>query len=437
MPLTPLCYSQIGGPTPPHNVIYWNGDSTELQTLASSPYTDVIVNFVVPDSNCNLGSNGNLESDIAASVQTLHDAGKTVLVSFGNAGSGQYAACASMVSSLAGQLAGIVQNNGFDGVDIDFEDTSAFQGQAGYDGVDFLTQLTNNLYNQLQQQQPWPIITHAPATPYWLQNYSYSQPPYVSIFYNTVGEIAWFNNQTYNNCTDGPPATDCTAQQKISDYQSIVGVVGEAKRVVMGLPVSTCATGANNNCTGDGYIPLDNDPNGNDMRTVISTLQADYPFQFGGIMGWNYLRDLSDDNGSWGTAISGALIQYQPTWVGANIKTGLCLDTGNYNANNGNVYTDTCTGSSSQNWQFKVNTIVDAQTGLCLDSNYNGNVYTDSCNTGNFQNWEFYGGSIFDRRTGRCLQDNNGTVVTAACNVGNLYQAWTSENLPGYVGPTQ
>jgi hypothetical protein len=94
--LTPLCYGQATYEGPPHNVIYWNGDTSnnQLQTLASSAYTDVIVNFVVPDGNCNVSG---FTGDIQTIIQTLHQAGKTVLVSFGgsDATSAGYQACYS------------------------------------------------------------------------------------------------------------------------------------------------------------------------------------------------------------------------------------------------------------------------------------------------------------------------------------------------------
>ncbi|MFZ0589688.1 MAG: hypothetical protein WAM39_04345 [Bryobacteraceae bacterium] len=44
---------------------------------------------------------------------------------------------------------------------------------------------------------------------------------------------AWFNNQTYNNC----PPTDCTAQEKIADYQNIASIVSPLK-VLVGVPVT-------------------------------------------------------------------------------------------------------------------------------------------------------------------------------------------------------
>jgi chitinase len=171
MLLTTICHAQ------PHNVVYWNGDSTNLPTLASSSYDVVIVDFVTPDQNCDLswgGStpNGGLPSDIGTSIQTLHNAGKNVLVSLGGSDvqSWQYASCVGNVGNLVSQITNIVVANGFNGADIDFEDTNAFLNSwdpnySGYDGVQFLVQLTIGLYGQLPQGQN--IITHAPQSPYW------------------------------------------------------------------------------------------------------------------------------------------------------------------------------------------------------------------------------------------------------------------------------
>ena len=329
------------------------------------------------------------------------------------------------MDNLASQIATFVTQNGFDGVDIDFEDTSGFDGTGGYDGVDFLTQLTDDLYSQLPKYQN--IITHAPQTPYWLQNYNYQYPPYAQLYWNSGTEIAWFNNQTYSNCLNGGN-TDCTAQDKIADYVNIVNSDAvPPTQLVVGVIVAYCGTTDNNgNCTGDGYIPF-NDPsgNGNDVATVISQLSADYQDKFGGVMGWNYTLDLQCDSGSWSQNVSSALEIIQPNWVGYNAQSGLCLDS-NYNAFNLNVYADGCNATQipSQSWNFRRDTLVDSGTGLCLDSNYSGNVYTDSCNGGNYQNWQFFGSAIRNRQTGLCLDsDINGSVYTDACNGGNS-QNW-------------
>ena len=420
MPLPTLCYGQTNEQGPSHNVIYWNGDTAQLQSLASSSATDVIVNFVTPNTSCKLYG---LPNGIANSVQTLHNNGKTVLLSLGNASSSQYASCANNVNYLADQLVNYVTSNGFDGVDIDFEDTSAFSGEAAYDGVQFLTDLTDDLYSDLPQWHN--IITHAPQTPYWLNNYHYAYPPYAQIYWNTnwqTNEIAWFNDQTYGNCLsaggEGNGGTDCTASDKITSYDEIVNWWGvNPVQLVVGFPVSPCATGTDPNtgqCTGDGYLtPYDG--SNNDVYTVIYALQGAYPDRFGGVMGWNYA-----DNPDWVGAVWGALWPSQPVWVGQDAQTGLCLDSDIY----GNAYTDNCNTGNYQNWRFDVNGIVNAQTGLCLDSNSYGQVYTKSCRSGGYTSWQFFGKTIRARDTGRCLDSNYaGQIYTQPCNTGN-YQNW-------------
>jgi len=127
--LTTLCYGQSQG----RNVIYWDG-ANNLPQLVSSAYDVIIVDFITPDQYCNLGDNGGLPSSIQTSIQLLHNAGKTVLVSFGGADNVQnnfdmtsagYQYCFNgNMNYLYGQINTIVTQNGFDGVDVDFEDNS-------------------------------------------------------------------------------------------------------------------------------------------------------------------------------------------------------------------------------------------------------------------------------------------------------------------------
>lgn len=79
--LTPLCHGQAAYYGPPHNVIYSNGAGSNgndaFPELANTSYTDVIVNFLTVDTNCQLQLNSppNLSY---VDMQALHAAGKTV-----------------------------------------------------------------------------------------------------------------------------------------------------------------------------------------------------------------------------------------------------------------------------------------------------------------------------------------------------------------------
>jgi chitinase len=436
---------------PPHNVVYWNfaddgifnDTRTYLQAgqilpaLQYSKYTDVIFNFVTADNNCNLSPEPNIKS----AVDALHMFGKTVLLSFGGSTSqtshSAYAACVNSgaIPQVAQMLAKYVSDTDADGVDIDFEDTSALQSSADYDGVyGFLIPLTNNLYNALTALGPGPnglprnIITHAPQTPYWFGDdsawpWTYGTGPYLLMYQALINagqdsQIAWFNNQFYSNCGAtgfaGSTRYDCTALARLESYYNIVNAGVPSIKLVMGFPLYQDASA----------LPFNPD-NGNDVTDVLTQLQQWYPNRFGGVMAWNLADDLNPvlpgyGQGAWSWAVWGTLKGTQPWWYAKDYQTGLCLDNQSF------VMTDGCAGKTTKFFQPSVNTLVDAATGtMCLDSNYTGSVYVIQCNGGNFQNWQFFGYTIRNRQTGRCLDSNySGNVYTLPCNWGP-YQDWS------------
>jgi Glycosyl hydrolases family 18 len=440
---TPSYGQQIGSPYvgPPHNIVYWNGNMTlngfdEYTALLNSYYTDVIINFVTPDSNCNIPQTTAWQQI----VQDLHKAGKTVLIAFGNASPAVYQVCSNPnnIVSLAQQLGTFVNSNGFDGVDIDFEDTGSFGGNSGYDGIFFLNFLTFQLYYNLQF--PNNIITHAPQTPYWTQTYSYTNaggetyqyPPYYYVYQSSGPYIAWFNNQFYNQGCPGS-GIDCTAQQKFDDYSNIVSYypLGQAPPsiiMVMGFPISYCSTADNGgNCNGDGWIGWSDPGNGNDTSDLITLLQRQYPNQFGGIMGWNFDQDfLTHDyygQGGWSYQVWGTLFSSQTPWYADNLKTWQCLDS--------NGTADTCANLQSQFWQFEGNSIVNTVTGLCLDAGQPSLLFQCFPSANAYQSWEFLGTTlqtgpgviIRNRWTNKCL-DAGQTPAVFVCN-GGPWQQWT------------
>jgi chitinase len=276
---------------PPRNVIYYNSDANQipLAGIANLPYTDVIVAFLVPDDNLNLIGNGGAFSDnLQNNIQALQNANKNVLISVGGSTfpSSDWQNYAQDVDGLVKQLVSWVTINGFNGVDIDYEDDAGFTGT--YDGVGFLSALTSGLAQALPAGQN--IITHAPQTPYWDPNGRYENA-YTLIWQQVGDQITWINNQFYNN-----KAYDRDAALKVLWYQNIADITG-SNRLLVGAPVASDATS-------EGYIGL------HDMvQHVVKPLQSNFGAQFGGMMGWQFSRDQAGD---WGAGI-GAVLAAQPS----------------------------------------------------------------------------------------------------------------------------
>jgi chitinase len=275
--------------TPPRNVIYYNSNANRipLAGIADLSYTDVIIGFLVPDSNLSLvGAGGAFDDNLQNNILALQSAGKNVLISVGGSTAGfPSSAWQSYAQNVNGLVDQLVNNwvtlHGFDGVDIDYEDDAGFTGT--YDGIGFLSALTSGLAQALPVGQN--ILTHAPQTPYWDPNGRYDNA-YAQIWQQVGNQITWINNQFYNN-TD----FDHTAALKISWYRKIVAITGSEKLLV-GAPVAGGATA-------EGYIPMP------DMiQDVIEPLQSDFGAQFGGMMGWQF---ASDQGGAWGNGIAAAL----------------------------------------------------------------------------------------------------------------------------------
>jgi chitinase len=275
--------------TSPRNVIYYNSNANpiSLAGIANLAYTDVIVAFLIPDSNLNLiGSGGAFGANLQNDILALQSAGKNVLISLGGGAGFPSSAWQSYAQDVNGLVNQLVNNwvtvYGFNGVDIDYEDDAGFTGTS-YDGIGFLSALTSGLAQALPSGQN--IITHAPQTPYWDPNGGYDNA-YTRIWQQVGNQITWINNQFYNN-TD----YDHNAALKVSWYRNIVAITGSEKLLV-GAPVAPGGAG-------EGYITL---PDMN--QHVIKPLQSNFGVQFGGMMGWEFAFDLG---GAWGNGIGAAL----------------------------------------------------------------------------------------------------------------------------------
>jgi chitinase len=278
----------MAGTDSPRNVIYYNSDANQipLAGIANLSYTDVIIGFLVPESDSDftlIGKGGAFNDNLQNNIQALQNANKNVLISVGGSKfpSSAWQNYSQTVDGLVNQLVSCLTLYGFDGVDIDYEDDAGFTG--AYDGIGFLSALTSGLAQALPAGQN--IITHAPQTPYWDPQGRYNNA-YTQIWQQVGNQITWINNQFYNNTH-----YDHDAALKVSWYQKIAGITGP-ERLLVGAPVASGATA-------EGYISL------NDMvQNVIKPLQSNFGAQFGGMMGWQFSDDQAGD---WGNGIGAAL----------------------------------------------------------------------------------------------------------------------------------
>jgi len=211
-------------------------------------YSHVIVSFAVSyvwrpgknqcDEQCNIGTpvpicgNGNL-----GKVKEWQDVGTKVLLSFGGAGMGGswssspddcWEYCYSRgAAGVASQVADIVETQGFDGVDIDFE-YHVTQDRA----VPFLSQLTTDL----QAVMPaYKTVSHAPMDHHVDQGDNY---------YNLIKSIAssvdYILPQYYNGFMK-PGNNPAVAK---THYTNLVNDVfgGDAGKVIFGFCVADCGS---------------------------------------------------------------------------------------------------------------------------------------------------------------------------------------------------
>jgi chitinase len=284
---------------PPRNVVYFfhTANPIPLAGIANLPYTDVILGFLIPNSNVTgLVKDGAAFPDtIQNDIQLLQSAGKNVLISVGGGvnnnptwtgwTSVKYEIFNASLSALVEQIVAWVESIGADGVDIDFEDSNAFTGKAGYDGVAFLSELTSGLSQALPAGS---IITHAPQTPYWDKNSSY-KAAYFDVHSQVGNSIAWYNNQFYNN-----PSYDSDAAAKVASYLLVADQIGPTK-LLMGVSI---------NPKDEGAVSL-----ADTTQNVIKPLQAQFPptpqlIQFGGVMAWEF---AFDNGGAWANGIAQTL----------------------------------------------------------------------------------------------------------------------------------
>lgn len=279
--------------TRPRLTTYYNSGKIPLVNALYLPYTDINLSFIYTTqeepfklqlAGAIAATPNILTNNTKAAISELQKNKQKVMVSFGGGTmtSKAYQQLAGNESKIAEALAIFINNNQLDGVDIDWEDTAAFQGKAGYNGIDFLVALTKELRKRLPS--PRYLISHAPQPPYLVAN-SYLGG-YVEVIKQVGDLIDRFNVQFYNN---SPWSSNC--ELIVSSYEKFAQLKGlSAQKLLIGLPVKQKDAGS-------GYIKVDKI-----VTDIIKPLQNSG--NFGGIMNWQF---ASDQDGVWASMIGEAL----------------------------------------------------------------------------------------------------------------------------------
>lgn len=212
----------------------------------------------------------------------MHAAGVKILVTAFGAAEAPTSAGVNPTTA-ANNLATFVKANGFDGADIDWEDSNAMQAGTG---EAWLITFTQALRAQLPSPQY--IITHAPQAPYFIDDKTlYPKGAYITVDAQVGHLIDWYNVQWYNQAT----STYDTCQTLLFQANgwatgtSLFELIGRGfaqEKLVIGKPVTTAGA------TNTGYM---------DVNTLAGCLsQAKAKGWNAGVMGWQFTLDPS---GSW------------------------------------------------------------------------------------------------------------------------------------------
>jgi len=217
-------------------------------------------------------------------------------------GAGDYPTKTYDPVTLGTQIAQFVVKYQLDGIDIDWEDSSAFQSGDGT-GEYWLSNLTSTMRSNLPSSS---IITHAPQAPYFMGKNTYAAGAYLYID-NAVGnDINWYNIQFYNQGSSSYDSfqtlfvTSNGWSTHSSVYQMINGnndmqIKISSDKIVVGKP---CSQGDADNT---GYVAP------NSLETIFNqAIKQSNGVQWNaGFMDWQFSTDI-DENFNFANTVSKA-----------------------------------------------------------------------------------------------------------------------------------
>jgi chitinase len=230
-----------------------------------SHYSHVMYAFVESTS-----SSCTLTTPTKSYISAAHSAGAKVLASVGGASMDKYWKNCN-VDNLVNQLVSMVNEYGFDGIDIDYEVDPPNES--------FVVSLNNKLRDKLPSGK---LLTHAPENNMMVKGGSYW-----NILKQCKG-VDFIAVQYYND----EPAPTSSESKTLSHYDAIVNELfgGDATKVVFGYCISDC---------GSYNMKADK------ASAFTKKIYSKYGSSFGGAMNWAI--NQGDNDGSWSSAVKSAM----------------------------------------------------------------------------------------------------------------------------------
>jgi len=279
-------------PAAPHWVTYtdsWiSGETGPPDVSLLKGYNTYILSFWLSSGPADQAAEWiSLTDDARANyISSYHAAGIKIMVSAFGATESPTSAGEDPVTT-ANNLAAWVKTYGLDGVDVDYEDFSAFNGGTTK-AVDWLVSFTKQLRSQLPAGQY--IITHAPVAP-WFEK-GYQGGGYLAVDTAVGSLIDWYNIQFYNQGVSQYTTCDNLLNTSGGSYpgSSVFEISANGvplNKLVIGKPAVAA------NAPSGGYV----DPA--TLSTCVS--QAAAKGWKAGVMNWEY----PDGDAAWISTVRG------------------------------------------------------------------------------------------------------------------------------------
>jgi chitinase len=324
---------------------YWHDWETPvfipLRSVPSS-YDIIVVAFATYNGSGNFSFTvdpDETQAQFISDIQYLHTQGKKVLISLGGASETPTLASSSDAQNFATSAASIVQQFGFDGIDIDFENGAVYLNQNDTNINAPTTPSVVYLIDGLKQFHstlPNAMVTMAPIANYLQAGYQYYGPgPYGDSNWNgaqlpVIQAISSFLSyvwpQYYNECniealdnnlycegTDGNLVA--MSEMLLKGFPAALGAGNftplAQSKVLMGVPASTSASPGylSNSDLEASFNYLMTDKNQAGTYTLMNP--AGYP-NTAGFMTWSINWDVYSNNGALGTGIHAYLASLPP-----------------------------------------------------------------------------------------------------------------------------